>query len=378
MTEYRMARPEEEDQLLDFINLVFSQVRVPHHFQRLLPKVYAHPGFSALHYTAVCDGRIAATVALLPLTLQMDADHALQGGYVGSVSAHERYRGQGHMKALMDMLIRDARDRGYDFLALGGQRQRYGYWDFERCGMRRVFDITRANVRHCLADREQCPIAFRPILEEDDKALPALYDLSARQEMTCLRRADRFLETMRSWNSTLYALEEKTGGAALGYLCQRDDLTVELALEQEECLPDVVRAWVEETGRMSISVPAHQSLRARALNAFAEGYTVRDSQMFRIFHWQRVLEAALALKAKTGDLAPGRAVVEIENAGKWEIRVEGKTAAVTETGLAPRLRLNARQAAALFFSPAAALETRDSVIAPWLPLPLDIPIPDEF
>ncbi len=53
--------PEEEEQLLDFINLVFSQVRVPHDFEALLPKVYAHPGFSRLHAVAAEEGRIRAS-----------------------------------------------------------------------------------------------------------------------------------------------------------------------------------------------------------------------------------------------------------------------------------------------------------------------------
>ena len=69
MTEYRFARPEDEEKVLDFIDFVFSQAHRPHDFARLLPKVYAHPGFSAIHALAVADGRIRAAVAVMPMTM---------------------------------------------------------------------------------------------------------------------------------------------------------------------------------------------------------------------------------------------------------------------------------------------------------------------
>ena len=68
MTEYRFARPEEEPQILDLIDLVFSQGSRPHDFRKLLPKVYAHPGFAGFHAVAVRENRIRAVIAMLPLT----------------------------------------------------------------------------------------------------------------------------------------------------------------------------------------------------------------------------------------------------------------------------------------------------------------------
>ena len=66
MTEYRMARPGEEEDILDFINLVFSQAHEPHHFDRLIPKVYGHAGHAPLHAIALEDGHIRAAIGLLP------------------------------------------------------------------------------------------------------------------------------------------------------------------------------------------------------------------------------------------------------------------------------------------------------------------------
>ena len=63
MAVYRFARQEEEDEILDLINLVFSQTARPHDFSEMLPKVYAYPGFSRYHAVAEEGGRLIATIA---------------------------------------------------------------------------------------------------------------------------------------------------------------------------------------------------------------------------------------------------------------------------------------------------------------------------
>ena len=82
MTEYRFARPEEEPEVLDFINAVFSQAARPHDFAKLIPKVYAHPGFAGLHAVAVEDGRIRGAIAMLPMTVHA-GENTLKAGYIG-------------------------------------------------------------------------------------------------------------------------------------------------------------------------------------------------------------------------------------------------------------------------------------------------------
>ena len=94
----------------------------------------------------------------------MDEKRSLKGGYIGSVGVHERYRGAGYMKKLMDMAISDAMEKGYDFIGLGGQRQRYNYWNFERCGMNRSFYLTGTNVRHCMKDVDESDIVISEIM----------------------------------------------------------------------------------------------------------------------------------------------------------------------------------------------------------------------
>ena len=171
MTEYRRALPHEEADILDFINYVFSQAHRPHNFKTLLPKVYAHDGFHRYHYVAVQDGKIRATVAVMPAFMPVGNNDMLKIGYVGSVSVHPYARGEGHMKKLMHMMLEDAEKEGYDLLALGGQRQRYQYFGFERGGAKLCFTVNQSNIRHALPNTEGRRITVREITDNAGRAI---------------------------------------------------------------------------------------------------------------------------------------------------------------------------------------------------------------
>ncbi len=240
MAEYRRAVPQEEADILDFINMVFSQAHRPHDFARLLPKVYARKGFSRYHYVAVEEGRIRGTVAVLPLELQLEQGCALKVGYIGSVSTHPRDRGAGHMKALMHLAMREAELQGYDLLSLGGRRQRYGYFGFENGGMSLAFSLNRDNIRHAMAEVDESQVQFRRIVSEEDTALAEMHRLSSHQPMTCVRRRDLYLDTMRSWNGQCYAIEDLHGDRRVtGVLYAQGDDIHELTLSDERCLEAV-------------------------------------------------------------------------------------------------------------------------------------------
>ena len=71
-------------------------------------------------------------------------------------------------------------------------------------------------------------------------------------------------------------------------------------------------------------------------------------------------------------------MIRIEGAGTWALEVTSEGTRVSPTEDAPMLSLPEKQAAALFFSPLSLLSVRDPLLRCWLPLPLDIPIADQF
>ncbi|MBR4540326.1 MAG: GNAT family N-acetyltransferase [Clostridia bacterium] len=376
MTDYRFARSDEEEEILDLINAVFSQKARPHDFTRLIPKVYAHPGFSRFHAVAEVDGRIRGTVAMLPIDVQMGQDgNTLRGGYIGSVAVHPRFEKQGLMRALMAMQAEHARQTGLDFMALGGQRQRYNYHGFEKADLGLQFSVNAANVRHALKD--VTPAELAPLSGPDDPALDALYDLYAAQPARCLRSRELFYDTLRTYNSAAWAVRDQKGNL-VGYLVAMDNEITELVLRDEALLPQVIRAWMENRPRCAVKCPGWHLERAAALNAFAEGCEVSGHQMLRVLNWELTLNAALSFRHAIVPLPEGRRVIRVEGTGTWALEVTANQTRVSPTDDAPMLSLSEKQATALFFSPLSMLTVRDPLLRCWLPLPLDIPTADQF
>ena len=376
MTDYRFARPGEEEEILDLINAVFSQKARPHNFARLIPKVYAHPGFSRFHAVAEVDGRIRGTVALLPLDIQMGRDgNTLRGGYLGSVAVHPRFEKQGLMRAMMSMQVERAKQTGLDFIALGGQRQRYNYHGFEKTGLGLKFFVNAANVRHVLKD--VTPAVLAPLTGPDDPALDALYALYASQPARCLRSRELFYDTLCTYSSAPWAIRDQKGNLA-GYLTTLDKDITEIVLADEAPLPGVIRAWMENRDRCAVKCPGWHLERAAVLRAFAEVCEVSDYEMLRVLNWERALNAALSFRRQIAPLPEGRRVIRVEGAGTWALEVTDSQTQVSPADDAPMLSLSEKQAAALFFSPLSLLSVRDPLLRCWLPLPLDIPVADQF
>lgn len=376
MIEYRMACPQEEEQLLDLIDLVFSQVRVPHDFAQLLPKVYAHDGFSAYHAVAVEDGRIRATIAMLPQNLRVDEAHILKTGYLGSVATHGKSRGKGYMKHLIEMQIDRAREQGFDLLALGGQRQRYGHYGFEDGCAQAEITVTARNVRLALGDVAE-DVRACPITEADEALLQAAWTLSEGQTMTCIRPRERFSDVMRTYRGQLYALLR--GDEFIGYLHALGDDVTELALIREADIDAAVKAWLKNRDSARFIVPLHRRERFRALQRYAENVDLTDSQMLLILRWQPVLSACFDLACKNRPLPEGSVTVEIAGEGTFRITVrDGKSEVAADPGPAD-IRLTPQEAVSVFFSVASPfLLDGHPLLRSWLPLSLSMPVPDHF
>lgn len=364
MTEFRFARPEEEPEVLDLINAVFSQAARPHDFAKLIPKAYAHPGFARLHAVAVEDGRIRGTIAMLPITVHAGED-TLKAGYIGSVSVHPRFRGKGYMKQLMAMQIDEAKRQGMDFMALGGQRQRYQHFGFVHYGSEIRFSVTQANARHALP--KDTPFSF---VSPEESYIESMAALHAKQALYCER--PRFPDTLRTYNAVPSVI--LNGDRFAGYLVTLGDQITELVLEQENDLPAVIAAWLREHKSCEILCYGHMTKRIRCLNAFAEAYAIGPSAMIKVLNWENVLAAALRLRT----LPDGERVIAIDSAGTFRVTVTNGKAEVLPCQAQPDFIWTDMEAMETLFSPLNALYIPDPLLRTWLPLTLDIPIADQF
>jgi predicted N-acetyltransferase YhbS len=252
-TEYLVASPADRDDCLDFGNFVFSQAHAPHDFKQLLPKVYGdnvNCAVEAKHFIARRDGRIRAMVACLP-TVMHYLDRTLNIGFVGTVSVHPYARGEGHMKRLMADMYADAQAQGYDMLALGGLRQRYGYFGFNAAGVCLSFNVTSTNLRHCTAELDCSDVTLTDLTEERPDEVDFAYALSQSRPIVGERTRERFLDIVHSWKCRCRLI--RIGGEPVGYIMDR---AVEVVLKDENLLPKVLKALFAADGLNSVDIAA--------------------------------------------------------------------------------------------------------------------------
>lgn len=381
MIEYRRACMQDMGELTDFINMVFSMIRVPHDFAAVLPKVYAGDApQSEIHEIACEGGRICGVVGLLPFEWKM-AGCSLACGYVGSVSVHPRVRGQGVMRELMCRQIDGARASGMDLVVLGGQRQRYEHYGFAACGSAMQYVISRKNVRHALADADSGRVAFKP-LEQGSEEADAAFALYEKQPVTGARTKERFVTSLRSyWNEAWAILCE---GRVAGYMmADRDGKTVyELVLADESLFGCVIKAWLEvkDIPLMNVVTTPYAVERNAFMAGLAEGSTIGTDEMLLCLRPDRVIEAVLRLKKRYMPLEDGAVNLGFGSFGTIRIEASGEAVSVCRTEEALDLALEDRQAHEFVFGHDRTVWRNEDMRMPrgWFPLHLHVKEADRF
>jgi len=332
MVEYRRARAEEAADILDFINYVFSQAHYPHDFRKFNPKMYAsgYP-FWKEHYVAVEDGRIKATLSITKGEIERGGEK-FTCGHVGQVSVHPYARGGGHMKALMRMADEDMQKDGWDFAELNGLRQRYEYFGYTQGGMKCFMTVTPTNIRHVLK--------------------------GAESRMSVKERTDNSV-----WERVYDLYDEN--GKVIGKVGKGTLQIGDLSRAPEAC--DAFFRATGETG-MSISAAPYETERIRAISAFCEDVQLKTCMQYRVYHFEKVLRAGLALRAQAGLLPDGVRTVEIDGQA-IEIRVEGGRVTVGPGRSGEGRKLTAMQAQEMMFS-AVSPALYPDMPAGWFPISL--------
>ena len=374
-TVYTRGTAGEMGEIVDFINYVFSQAHVPHDFKTLLPKVYADDapkGQEAYHFLAKQNGKIVACVADRPLSLTF-GNKTLKCGYVGSVSVHPYHRSEGHMKRLMADMISDARERKLDILLLGGQRQRYGYFGFEKGGLVMRFRVTNTNVRHALKDVDVSDVRLDPFGPDD---IAFAYKLWQKLPVRADRHTETFPADLKSWHSEPVMI--RIGGSRAGYLAGG-----ELVLENEELLPKAVKALLARPGikEMEFRASLHEKERLAFYKDICEYSSLGPLEMFNVLNWKSVLETFLSFRHRyVQPVEDGHAVLNIASDGVFEISVRNGEVCVNPLDAAPAdaVKMDHMEAQRTFFGLAEMFIPTPGIPDSWKGLPLTMSEQDGF
>ena len=293
MVEFRKARREDADDVLDFINYVFSQAHRPHDFKQLNPKMYdSDYPFWDDHFVAVEDGHIRATIAFSIHENETEGI-SLKYGHVGQVSVHPYHRGRGFMKELMRLGISYMRDEcGCDYSNLGGLRQRYGYFGYMPSCYHYAFNVTSTNTRHVLAGRE-------PLMRiEPDR--------------TVWLNGEKLGSVKESY--TIYDLLNMTG---------------------YRNAPDVAAAYFAATNQWQVTVNTelYETGQVTELSRFAETVSIVGGPLTRIFRFRRYIEAGLPPRVRAGLCADGELTLRVGEEC-FGIRVSGREVSIYESDTA--------------------------------------------
>lgn len=367
------------EEAMDLLNYAFAFSHGPHDFPALLPKVYRptdrHMG---CNYAIRRGGRLAAMAGVFPLVWRVGGA-ALRVAGIGGVSTHPRHRGAGLMTTLMRHCVRESRAAGYALSFLTGRRRRYGHFGYERCGTDLRFTLERDDLQ--AAGVGGTRIGFRR-LTGGDPLLPDAIRLHAGQRLRCERAPADFVAICSSWNNRPYAAV--TGAGLAGYLIAGGDgaqVTELLAADAPAALR-IAAAWCEYRKLTSVTVaaPPARTAGVRALDAIAESMTVRCCGNWRVFDWPAVLSALLDERADAGEAESGSVVLQIGDAGRLHVHVDGAQAHVEPTDEPAQVTMQAMEAMRSLFGPLRPswpdADAASRRAAAWFPLPLHLPHAD--
>lgn len=385
---YSIAAAQDYDDIIEHANFVFSYAHCPHEFKTLVPKAYG-PDRSMWpnHFIARENGRIRGLVGLLEFN-QRVLDVKLHMGFIGTVSVHQYSRGRGHMKKCMAMSTEYALSHGIDLLALGGQRQRYGYYGYEKGGAQYEFEVSATNCRHALGDVEIDGISFEPFRNMGGQ-LAELHAIYEAAPVAGARPVGSFFQICGTWRNEPYAVLE--GGRVMGYIIASGDKRSinEIRLKADSRLYAVVKAYITHFGVSSVHIAMAPYMKeyVRALSKLSEACRLSDNEMFMICNYEHVVSAGLKLKQYiSGRLPDGRVALGIRGiagcaaAKVLEIGVSAGDISCHFTDATPDITLDTLAAQNLLLSnfPYTDMAALPPCARSYFPLPLHIESADGF
>lgn len=376
-TYYGRGNAAMYDDYMDFINYVFGFNGNTSDFKKLLPKLYRPEDDPAGHsYVVTENGKIKAAVGAFDLSVSVGGELLHTRG-IGNVAVHPYARSRGYMRRLMNDAVDDMIRDGIDYTTLGGRRQRYNYFSYDKLGSKLNLTFTSDNIRHVFGQPRCHSIKLKKLTPDDTAALDSISALYGAQPLHALRDRARLFDILTSWSSSVWCGYD--GDAFVGYAVVGGDCSSELFVTDEGRLCEFVAALFDTMGRgkLGITLPPYMPNYAGKLYRIAEGYTVDPDKSFSVLNYERTVRAFMRLRAQCmGEMPDGELTLLIHGRGGDEnitLSVSRGDVDVRATNKTPAGEYSHLDAMDLLFAPICP--ARDSLpyyARMWLPLPIFI------
>jgi predicted N-acetyltransferase YhbS len=340
----------------------------PGTFEREYPHLYRPTAEAlAMAYVIEQQGTIVSHVGVYPIEVMVHGVPILVAG-IGGVGTLPAARGQGHMTRLLYHVIEEMRAHGYVLSWLGGDRQRYNAFGWERAGL--AYELTFSRRSLDRAGVQAVPIeACFP-----DDALPAVERLQSLPALH-VRRPDLALQ-LRKQGLRLWVAED---GYAIVHGNLFGPLSIAELVSASGREAGMVRALLDWTGRNDISwqIPACEEERLSRVVPYTSRWHAGNWSMYRIVDLARLLALMQPILARRAaplrDGALSIAVREHDRTDAATLVVRGGDVQVLPGRQAERtVEWSAVEAVrALLGGPPVA--EMPAELAPLLPLPAYVP-----
>lgn len=386
--EFLKAKEEDFEDLVDFINYVFSQDGEESDFISLLPKLYKKE-YNTMknHYIVKENTKIKAVVGAFPMELNILDNPSLKVSAIGSVSVHPDSRGFGYMKKLMDIALKDMREQGIHISCLSGKRQRYEYFGYTPCGQKNYYTIKTENVKHKLNKYINKyinkKISFKEVKNNNLEFIDKAYEIYNKENFKFSREKSNFFDILKSWCFNVYSVHDNE--VFLGYIVVDKDKTYisELAVNNDEDFISVLANFIScnNLNTINFELPIWEKKKIKELNEVAEEITMKNCSQFKVLNYEEVIRQLLNFKATHNNLIDGSISFEVLEYGKFKITVENKRAIITSFSGNCDIELSNLDAMQLFFSQFGSYlvenEKLEKIINSWFPIWLFMPTQDK-
>jgi hypothetical protein len=319
------------------------------------------------------DGTIRAITGVFPVKTYAAGD-ILKTAIIGGVSVHPDDRGKGYMRMLMSEAGKSIKKSGYHFSCLGGARNRYKHFGYEKAGTLVCFALNKKDMLHCDKYKEGAKeITFRPIEEADEVLLEKVSRLYDSQPFHVKRPYIERYRYLTTWNSTPQAAFDQYNNM-IGYLCARKNNSWigEAIAGSAEYFGSMIYKWVEkqEDNNVTLTLPAWDFGQIRAAGILSESVSIRAAYNFEIIDWTAVLEPLFKIKSSITPMRDGKLIIGVLGYGNIFIEAEDGCIKCSITEEKAELMLGWSEATRLFFGPLPPVYICDSLPEGWFPLPL--------
>ena len=365
------------DDYMALINRVFGFTTPEQMFEGLLPKLYQpHLKPQDSSYVVTEDGQVVAAVGAYDHQIRVcGVDIPCRG--IGNVAVAPETRGKGYMISCMNAALQDMVKDGIALSTLGGRRQRYQYFGYDKAGPAYTFYVTSDNLRHTYGTTDAPFDTFVQVQREDTQTIAQIKALCDTGRYAPQRDSHMFVDIAETWHAKLYAVSHE--GQFKGYCILEPSGTISeiKATAPQDFMPLLRTIFAGyNNGGMSVRLPVFDDAYARELVKVADGGNMCCSMCYNVLNYALILQAFFNLKATYTTLADGELTLLVHGFARDErLRISVKEGVACVQTLPDESPVNYEwshlEATEMLFSPISPSRADLPLFArDWFPLPL--------